>query len=375
MSDYYEILGVSKDATKDEIKSAFRKMARKLHPDVNKASDAEEKFKELGKAYETLMDDEKRATYDRFGEEGLNQAGFSSQGPFANGFGDLSEVFESFFGGGFGFGGGRRYDPNAPQRGENLRLDVAIEFEEAVFGLEKEIKIDHLETCKTCSGTGAKPGTEPVVCPVCGGRGQVQQTQRTILGSISQITTCPKCNGKGKIVSESCPDCHGEGRREEEKKLTIKIPQGVDNGSKMRLSHEGDAGINGGPAGDLYVVIHVKPSEYYHREDMTIYTECFVTPSQAALGDVIMIKTLDGEKEIRIPQGLQSGDKVKIKGAGVPSIANSSMRGDHIVVVTVKTPTHMSNEEKSLYEKLYEIQTGKKREKRSVKEKIKGAFR
>ena len=192
MSDYYEILGVSKDATKDEIKSAFRKMARTLHPDVNKAPDAEEKFKELGKAYETLMDDEKRATYDRFGEEGLNQAGFSSQGPFANGFGDLSEVFESFFGGGFGFGGGRRYDPNAPQRGENLRLDVAIEFEEAVFGLEKEIKIDHLETCKTCSGTGAKPGTEPVVCPVCGGRGQVQQTQRTILGSISQITTCPR---------------------------------------------------------------------------------------------------------------------------------------------------------------------------------------
>lgn len=375
MADYYEILGVEKDATKDEIKSAFRKMARKLHPDVNKEPDAEEKFKELGKAYETLMDDNKRSTYDRFGEEGLNQAGFDSQGPFANGFGDLSDIFESFFGGGFGFGGGRRYNPNAPQRGENLRLDIEVEFEEAVFGVEKEITIDHLETCSTCNGTGAKPGTEPVVCPVCGGRGQVQQTQRTILGSISQITTCPKCNGKGKIVSTPCPDCHGHGRKDEEKKITVKIPKGVDNGSKMRLSHEGDAGINGGPAGDLYVVIHVKPSDYYHREEMTIYTECVITPSQAALGDTVTIKTLDGDKEIKIPQGLQSGDKVNIKGAGVPSIANSSLRGDHIVIVSVRTPTHMSNEEKDLYEKLYEIQTGKKRDKKSVKDKIKGAFK
>lgn len=375
MTDYYEILGVSKDATKDEIKSAFRQMARKLHPDVNKEPDAEEKFKELGKAYETLMDDNKRATYDRFGEDGLNQAGFSSQGPFENGFGDLGEIFESFFGSGFGFGGGRRYDPTAPQRGENLRLDIEIDFEEAVFGLEKEIKIDHLETCKTCHGTGAKPGTEPVICPTCGGRGQVQQTQRTIIGSISQIVTCPQCHGKGKIVKETCPDCKGEGRKTVEKSITIKIPKGVDNGSKMRLSHEGDAGINGGPEGDLYVVIHVRPSEYYHREDMTIYTECTITPAQAALGDTITIKTLDGDREITIPQGLQSGDKVKIKGAGVFSIANPSVRGDHIVVVTVMTPTKLSNEEKQLYEKLYELQTGKKKEKLSVKEKLKGAFK
>ena len=373
MADYYEILGVSKDATKDEIKSAFRQMARKLHPDVNKAPDAEEKFKELGKAYETLMDDDKRSTYDRFGEEGLNQAGFNSQGPFANGFGDLSEIFETFFDN-FGFGGGRRYDPTAPQRGENLRLDIELEFEEAVFGLEKEIKIDHLETCPTCNGTGAKPGTEPVVCPACGGRGQVQQTQRTIIGSISHIVTCPKCHGKGKIVKDPCPDCKGQGRKEVEKTLTIKIPQGVDNGSKMRLSHEGDAGINGGPAGDLYVVIHVKPSDYFHREDMDVYTECVVSPAQAVLGDVITIRTLDGQKDISIPKGLQSGDKVRIKGAGIPSLANSSVRGDHIVIVTVQIPTKLSNEEKNLYEKLYELQLGKKREKVSVKDKIKGAF-
>ncbi len=374
MSDYYEILGVGKDATKDEIKSAFRKMARKLHPDVNKAPDAEVKFKELGKAYETLMDDNKRATYDRYGEDGLNNAGFDSQGPFANGFGDLNDIFESFFGG-FGFGGSRRVDPNAPQRGENLRLDIELSFEEAVFGVEKEVKIDHLETCPTCHGTGAKEGCEPTICPTCGGRGQVQQSTRTVLGNISQIVTCPTCHGKGKIISQPCPDCHGEGRKNVEKKLNIKIPQGVDNGSKMRLSGEGDIGINGGPAGDLYVVLHVKPSDYFMRKEMDVYTHCTISPAQAALGDSVTIKTLDGEKEISIPAGIQSGDKITIKGAGVPSITSASVRGNQIVIITVLTPTHLSNEEKMVYEKLYEIQMGRQKVKKSVKEKIKGAFR
>lgn len=374
MSDYYEILGVGKDATKDEIKSAFRKMARKLHPDVNKAPDAEVKFKELGKAYETLMDDNKRATYDRYGEDGLNNAGFDSQGPFANGFGDLNDIFESFFGG-FGFGGSRRVDPNAPQRGENLRLDIELSFEEAVFGVEKEVKIDHLETCPTCHGTGAKEGCEPKICPTCGGRGQVQQSTRTVLGNISQIVTCPTCHGKGKIISQPCPDCHGEGRKNVEKKLNIKIPQGVDNGSKMRLSGEGDIGINGGPAGDLYVVLHVKPSDYFMRKEMDVYTHCTISPAQAALGDSVTIKTLDGEKEISIPAGIQSGDKITIKGAGVPSITSASVRGNQIVIITVLTPTHLSNEEKMVYEKLYEIQMGRQKVKKSVKEKIKGAFR
>ena len=374
MSDYYEILGVGKDATKDEIKSAFRKMARKLHPDVNKAPDAEVKFKELGKAYETLMDDNKRATYDRYGEDGLNNAGFDSQGPFANGFGDLNDIFESFFGG-FGFGSSRRVDPNAPQRGENLRLDIELSFEEAVFGVEKEVKIDHLETCPTCHGTGAKEGCEPKICPTCGGRGQVQQSTRTVLGNISQIVTCPTCHGKGKIISQPCPDCHGEGRKNVEKKLNIKIPQGVDNGSKMRLSGEGDIGINGGPAGDLYVVLHVKPSDYFMRKEMDVYTHCTISPAQAALGDSVTIKTLDGEKEISIPAGIQSGDKITIKGAGVPSITSASVRGNQIVIITVLTPTHLSNEEKMVYEKLYEIQMGRQKVKKSVKEKIKGAFR
>ena len=374
MADYYEILGVSKNATKDEKKSAFRKMARQWHPDINKAPEAEAKFKELGKAYETLMDDEKRATYDRFGEDGLNNAGFNTQGPFANGFGDLEEVFNSFFGGGFGFGGQRRQDPNAPQRGDDLRLDIELEFEDAVFGLEREIKIDHLETCQTCNGSGARNGSKPQTCQTCGGRGSVQQTTRTVLGQFTQIVTCPHCNGKGTIISDPCPDCKGKGRKNVEKKLEVKIPAGVDNGSKMRLSQEGDAGKNGGVAGDLYIVIHVKPSLYYKRDGVDVYTKLDISPAQAVLGDNVTIKTLDGEKSISIPAGIQHGDVVRIKNAGVPNISKSSVRGEHIVVISIKTPTHISNEEKALYQKLYEIQSGRQ-SKESVKERIKGVFK
>ncbi len=376
MSDYYEILGVDKNASKDEIKSAFRKMARKWHPDVNKAPDAEAKFKELGKAYETLMDDEKRATYDRYGEDGLRNAGFNTQGPFAGGFGDLEEVFNTFFGGGFGGfgGGGRRQDPNAPQRGDDLRLDISLEFEEAVFGLTKEVKIDHLETCHTCNGTGAKAGAKPETCKTCGGSGRIQQTTKTILGHFTQIVTCPHCHGKGTVISDPCPDCKGHGRKDVEKKVELKIPAGVDNGSKMRLSHEGDAGINGGIAGDLYIVIHVNDSPYYRRDGVNVYTQLEITPAQAVLGDTIRIKTLDGEKDVSIPAGIQNGEFVKVRGAGVPNISKPSLRGDHIVIVTVKTPTHISNEEKALYQKLYELQMGREN-KVSMKDKIKGAFK
>ncbi|MBQ4115051.1 molecular chaperone DnaJ [bacterium] len=377
MSDYYEILGVSKDATKDEIKSAFRKMARQWHPDINKAPEAEAKFKELGKAYETLMDDDKRATYDRFGEDGLNNAGFNTQGPFANGFGDLEEIFNSFFGGGFGFGGGgRRSDPNAPQRGDDLRLDIEIEFEEAVFGFEKQIKIDHLESCPKCKGTGAREGAKPQTCQTCGGRGSIQQTTRTVLGHFTQIVTCPHCNGKGTIISDPCPECSGKGRKSVEKTLDVKIPAGVDTGSKMRLSQEGDAGLNGGVSGDLYIVIHVKPSKYYNRDGINVYTKLEISPAQAVLGDSVVIKTLDGDKEVSIPVGAQHEDVVKIKNLGIPHISKPSLRGDHIVVLSIKIPTHISNEEKALYQKLYEIQSGKQsKEKESVKERIKSVFK
>ena len=321
MTDYYEILEVSKDATKDEIKSAFRKKARQYHPDVNKAPDAEEKFKELGKAYETLMDDNKRATYDRFGEDGLKNAGFDTGGPFAGGFGDLNDIFNSFFGGmGFGFGGGR-VDPNAPQRGDDLRLDVEIEFEEAVFGLNKEIKFDHLELCTECGGTGAAKGSRPVTCPTCGGSGQVQTVARTPLGAFTQISTCPDCHGSGQKIETPCPACKGYGKIEREKKIEIKIPAGVDNMSKIRVSREGDVGTNGGPNGDLFVVLHVKPSDYYERDSLNVFTEVEISPAQAVLGDELIIRTLDGEQKIQINAGIQSGDNIKLKGAGVPVIS------------------------------------------------------
>ncbi|MBQ3819532.1 molecular chaperone DnaJ [bacterium] len=372
MTDYYEILGIQKDATKDEIKSAFRKKARTLHPDVNKAPDAEEKFKELGKAYETLMDDNKRATYDRYGEDGLKTAGFDTGGPFAGGFGDLNEIFNSFFGGGFGFGG--RPDPNAPMEGDDLRLDIEIEFKNAVFGCEKEIKFDHLELCPDCSGTGAQPGSKPETCPTCHGTGQVQRVMRTPLGAISQITVCPTCHGSGQRISNPCKKCSGSGKVEKEKKLTIKIPAGVDNLSKIRVSREGDAGTNGGPAGDLYVVLHVKPSDYFKREGYDVYTRLDITPSQAALGDEVTIETLDGEKKVAVPAGVQTGNKIKIKGAGVPYLSHPSQRGDQIVIVSVHTPTKLSDEERNLYKRLYEIQNGTKVQTSSVMDKVKGVF-
>ncbi len=375
MTDYYEILGVSKDASKDEIKSAFRKKARTLHPDVNKAPDAEEKFKELGKAYETLMDDNKRATYDRYGEDGLKNAGFDTNGPFAGGFGDLNDIFNSFFGGMGGFGFGGRPDPNAPVEGDDLRLDIEIDFEQAVFGCEKEIKFDHLELCQSCGGTGAEKGSKPETCPTCHGTGQVQQVMRTPLGSIAQIVTCPDCHGTGKKISKPCKDCKGQGKVQKEKKINIKIPAGVDNMSKIRVSHEGDAGSNGGPAGDLYVVLHVKASDYFKREGNDVYSRLDITPAQAALGDEVVVKTLDGEQKITVQAGVQSGNSIKIKGAGVPYIARPSQRGDHIVVVAVKTPTKLSDEERNLYRKLYEIQNNKKASQQSsIMDKVKGVF-
>ena len=375
MADYYEILGVTKEATKEEIKSAFRQKARKLHPDVNKAPDAEERFKELGKAYETLSDDNKRATYDRYGEDGLKNAGFDTNGPFAGGFGDINDIFESFFGGfcGFGFGGGG-VDPNAPQRGDDLRYDVKLKFEEAAFGINKEIKFDHLETCPDCHGTGAEAGTQKKTCPQCNGSGQVKTVTRTPLGNFAQITTCPHCKGTGQVIDKPCKTCKGHGQVNKEKKVEIKIPAGVDNMSKIRVSKEGDCGINGGPNGDLFVVIHVEPSNYYKRDGINVFTELEISPAQAVVGDIISIKTLDGEKEIQIPAGSQHGHLLKIKGAGIPIITRPSQRGDHIVVLKIKVPTKLNEEEKVLYQKLYEIQTGKKPQK-SIMSKVKGVFK
>ena len=376
MADYYDILGVSKDASKDEIKSAFRKRARELHPDVNKAPDAEERFKELGKAYETLSDDNKRATYDRYGEDGLKNAGFDTGGPFAGGFGNLNDIFESFFGGFEGFGFGGVHDPNAPQRGDDLRYDVKIKFEDAVFGLEKEIKFQHLEVCPDCNGTGAQKGSKPKTCPQCNGAGQVQTVARTPLGSFSQISVCPRCHGSGQIIDNPCKTCSGQGHVNKERTVSIKIPAGVDNMSKMRVSGEGDCGINGGPSGDLFVVIHVEPSKYYKRDGINVITELEISPAQAVIGDKIKIKTLYGEHEIDIPSGTQFGDFVKIKGGGISVISRPSQKGDHIVILKIKTPTNLSEPEKNLYKQLYEMQTGKEaKDNKSIVSKVKGVFR
>lgn len=360
MTNYYDILGVSKDATQSEIKSAFRKKARELHPDVNKEPDAEEKFKELGKAYETLSNDEKRSLYDRYGEEGLSNAGYSNDGPFDFGFGNINDIFESFFGGMGGFGGGRTVDPNAPQRGHDLRLDLELDFEEAAFGVEKEIKIDHLEMCKDCYGTGAEPGTKPSVCPECDGKGRVAQVTRTILGSIQQVTVCPKCGGTGQIIGSPCKKCHGEGRKEVEKTLKVKIPAGVDNNAKIRVAKEGDAGKNGGSSGDLYIVMHVKPHAKFKRDGFNVYSEVNVTIPQAVLGDTISVETIHGEKELVVPSGLEYGKILTIKNAGVPYLGHPDKKGDHLVVLKYATPKTLNDEEKRLYRKLFELSENKK---------------
>lgn len=376
MADYYEILGVSKDASKDEIKSAFRKRARELHPDVNKSPDAEEKFKELGKAYETLSDDGKRATYDRYGEDGLKNAGFDTGGPFAGGFGNLNDIFESFFGGFGGFGFGGMQDPNAPQRGDDLRYDIKIKFEDAAFGLEREIKFQHLEVCPDCNGTGAQKGSSPKICPQCNGAGQVQTVARTPLGSFSQISVCPNCHGTGQVIDKPCQTCNGQGHVNKERAVQIKIPAGVDNMSKMRVSGEGDCGVNGGPNGDLFVVIYVEPSKYYKRDGINVITDLEISPVQAVLGDKVKVKTLYGEHEIEIPQGTQYGDIVRIKGAGIPVISRPSQKGDHVVVLKIKTPVKLSDSEKQLYRQLYELQTNKKaQDEKSIMSKVKGVFK
>ena len=375
MADYYEILGIDKNSSKDDIKSAFRKMARKYHPDINKEPGAEEKFKEIGKAYETLMDDEKRALYDRYGEDGLKNAGYSTNGPFDFGFGNLNDIFESFFGGSFGFG--RQSDPNAPRQGDDLRLDLQINFKEAVFGVEKEIKIDHLETCEKCHGTGAKDGSKPETCPQCGGAGRVQQVHQTMLGSIAQVVTCPKCHGKGTIIKDFCPDCKGEGKVQKEKTIKVKIPKGVDAGSKIRVAAEGDAGSNGGPNGDLYIVLYVKRDKYFKREGFNVITELEISLPQAVLGDEVEIETLDGFEKIQIPQGCEHDKVLTLKGKGVPVLGTANMRGDHFVVVKLNTPKKLSDEEKRLYEKLFEISHGKspKQESQSILSKVKSALK
>ena len=350
MADFYQILGVSRDADANTLKSAYRKLARQYHPDVNKEPGAEDKFKEIGKAYEALSDPETRARYDQFGEAGIGgAAGMPDMGDMG-GFGDLFETFFNGFGGQSSQGG--RSQRRGPQQGDDLRYDLNIEFKDAIFGQQREINIPHLETCEVCRGTGAKKGTGPITCTTCGGSGQVRRATRTPFGNFTQVAECPTCNGVGQIISDPCSSCGGNGVKQVRKKLRINIPAGVDTGTKLRVSGEGNAGLKGGPPGDLYVFIKVKNDPNLKRDGINIYSEISVSYLQAILGDTVDIVTVDGKVNLKIPSGTQPNSSLSLENKGVPRLGNPVARGNHQVLVKVKLPTRITDDERNLLEDL-----------------------
>ncbi len=350
MADFYQILGVSRDADANTLKSAYRKLARQYHPDVNKDPGAEDKFKEIGKAYEALADPETRARYDQFGEAGIGgAAGMPDMGDMG-GFGDLFETFFNGFGGQSSQGG--RSQRRGPQQGDDLRYDLNIDFKDAVFGQQREINIPHLETCEVCRGTGAKSGTGPTTCTTCGGSGQVRRATRTPFGNFTQVAECPTCNGSGQIITDPCTSCGGNGVKQVRKKLRINIPAGVDSGTKLRVSGEGNVGLKGGPPGDLYVFIKVKSDPNLKREGINIYSEISVSYLQAILGDTVDIMTVDGKVNLKIPSGTQPNSTLSLENKGVPRLGNPVARGNHQVLVKVKLPTRITDDERNLLEDL-----------------------
>lgn len=354
--DYYEVLGVDKDASEQDIKKAFRKKARKYHPDVNPDDkEAEKRFKEVNDAYETLSDPQKRQQYDQFGPDGPQFGGFGGgQGPggagFGGDFGDIGDIFNMFFGGGAGGYGQRK---NGPRRGNDLRADLLIDFETAVFGGKETITVARHKVCDTCHGSGAKPGTSPHTCSRCGGTGRVISAQQTPFGRIQTQSTCPECGGSGEIIDEPCPSCSGQGMRRETVTLDVTIPAGVDNGNRLRMQGEGEVGEHGGPAGDLFIYIRVKPHPVFERVDNDIHMEQPINVAQAALGDEIEVPTLEGRLKFKIPAGVQSGTRFRLKGKGIKGM-RSFGRGDQYVTVVVETPKGLTDEQKELFTKLSE---------------------
>ncbi|MCC3372774.1 molecular chaperone DnaJ [Cohnella sp. REN36] len=340
--DFYETLGVGRNASADEVKKAYRNLARKYHPDVNKEPDAEEKFKEVKEAYDVLSDDQKRARYDQYGHEDP-MAGFGGGAGGQGDFGGFGDIFDMFFGGG---GGGRR-DPNAPQRGNDLQYTMTIEFKEAVFGKETDITIPRTESCDHCHGSGAKPGTKVENCSTCRGTGQQEVAQNTPFGRIVNRRPCATCGGRGKIIRERCNVCGGSGQVKKQRKIHVKIPAGVDDGSQLRVSGEGEGGQRGGPPGDLYIVLRVKAHDFFERDGDDIYCEVPLTFTQAALGDEIEIPTLNEKVKLKIPAGTQTGTYFRLKGKGVPKLRGYG-QGDQHVKVTIVTPTNLSDEQKDL---------------------------
>lgn len=354
--DYYEVLGVSRGASEDEIKKAYKKMARKYHPDLNPGDKtAEEKFKEVNEAYEVLSDADKKARYDQYGHAGVDPnfgaGGFGGGFDGSFDFGDLGDIFGSFFGG--GFGGGRRTNPNAPQRGESIRMSIAISFEEAAFGCEKAVTVERYETCDTCHGNGCAPGTSPEVCPDCHGTGTVQVRRQTPMGVFATSSPCPKCGGKGRIIHQPCKDCRGSGMVRKKKTIQASIPAGIDNGQTISIRGQGNAGKNGGPAGDLLITITVRPHELFRREGTSVLCEAPITFTQAVLGAELEIPTIDGKVKYTLPEGTHSGTTFRLKGKGIPSI-NGRGRGDQYVTVYIETPKNLNKEQKEALKKFAE---------------------
>ena len=352
--DYYEVLGVSKGASEDEIKKAYKKMARKYHPDLNPGDkEAEEKFKEVNEANEVLSDPDKKARYDQFGFAGVDPNYGAGGGYGAGGFdfGDLGDIFGSFFGGGFGGGGQRRR--NGPQRGESIRMSVSVDFIEAAFGCEKEVTVERSEQCPTCKGNGCAPGTTPEVCPDCHGSGAVTQSQRTPFGVMQTQAVCGKCRGTGKIIHQPCPDCHGSGRARKRKTVKVNIPAGIDNGQTISLRGQGHAGKNGGPNGDLLITVMVKPHDIFRREGTSVFCEAPITFTQAVLGAEMEIPTIDGKVKYTIPEGTQTGTVFRLRGKGIP-VLNGHGRGDQYVTVTIETPRGLNREQKDALKKFSE---------------------
>jgi molecular chaperone DnaJ len=347
--DYYEVLGVQKSASEDEIKKAFRAKARKLHPDVNKEADAETQFKEVSEAYEVLIDVDKRAAYDRFGHAAVsgNGAGYD---PFS-GFGGISDIFETFFSAA-GAGMGNTATRRRPQRGAHLAYRLTIEFEESIFGAEKEVDIPRLAACPRCQGSGAEPGTQPEKCPTCNGSGEVRRVQQSIFGQFVSVTPCDKCNGEGQVVSVACTQCRGDGRVRETRRLAVKIPAGIEDGAQIRLASEGEAGPRGAPPGDLYIEVNVRAHKLFRREGNDLVLDLNLNIAQAALGADIQVPTVDGNtSELKVPAGTQNEKVFRIKGMGVPYL-RSTGRGDMLVSVRVQVPTNLTEDQKRLLREL-----------------------
>lgn len=373
--DYYEVLGVSRSADPDEIKKAYRKLARQYHPDVNKDDpNAQQKFAEVAEAYDVLSDTQKRSRYDQFGHQDPTQ-GFGGGGPGGAGFGDFDfggfgDIFDMFFG---GAGGARA---RGPQRGQDLEYELEVDFEDAAFGVEEEIQIPRTETCSTCGGNGAKPGTKTKSCSVCSGSGEQQTVTNTPFGRMVNRRVCQNCHGRGVVIEDVCPDCRGQGRKRVRRTVQIKVPAGVDTGTRLRVTGAGESSPNGGQPGDLHIVIRVRPHDLFEREGTNVYVDVPLTFVQAALGDEIDVPTLDGDVKLRIPEGTQSGTSFRLRGKGIVKLGSPVARGDQHVRVQVLTPTGLTDKQKELFRDLgKELGEQTNEQQRTFMERMKDAFR